>query len=66
MDVLHADEGVDFVDDMLLLLGRDGREGDLFEHDLLLGGFAASQEEGFGAGLEEFVALLHLLTIVYV
>lgn len=61
MDILHPDQGIDFIDDMFFLLGGDRRKGDLFEHDLFLGGLAASQEEGLGAGLEQFVALLHFV-----
>ena len=63
MDILHPDEGVDLIDDVLFLLGRDGGEGDLFEHDLLLCGSAACQEELLGAGLEQFIALLHFVNV---
>lgn len=43
--VVESDEGVDFVDDVLLALGGEGAEGDLLEHDFALGGEGDCLEE---------------------
>lgn len=59
MDVFHAYEGVDFVDDMFLLLGGKGRKGDLLENYCLLIAFGLGLEELLALLLHDFVSLLH-------
>ena len=45
MDVVHADEGIDFLDDVLFLFGRNGWKGYLLDDDVFLSEFILSFEE---------------------
>ncbi len=59
VEVVHADEGVDFVDDVLLPLGGEAGEGDLLEHEGLVAAPAPRLEHALPPLLHDFIAVLH-------
>jgi hypothetical protein len=60
VDVVHANEGIDLIDDMLLLLGGEGGEGDLLEYDCSVAVPAPRLEQLLPPLLHDIVSLLHL------
>jgi hypothetical protein len=60
VNVLHAYESVDFIDDMFFLLGRKRGKGDLLQHDSFVVVLAPCLEELLPLLLYDIVSLLHL------
>ena len=60
MHVVHLQQGVHLVHDVLLLLGRDGRKRHLFDDDCALVRLAHAPEDVLALALEHAVPLFHL------
>lgn len=58
VDVVHSDESVDLLDDVLFLFGGDSREGHLFDDDRFVGLFILCFEKVVLFRLENVILVI--------